>query len=245
MSVIERKKRNEELLNLRFKDAEWLKDSVLKDRIVIGGVGGIGSHVAFLLGRMGFRLSLIDMDTVGYENVGVQLFRRTDIGVPKPYAVKSMIESFTTFAALDVHANRIQDVIGGGSTRYNLISCFDNMDARKYMFNYYKRTFSTTAEGAHNKFFMDGRMGPEHFEIYFVHNGETIEQYEKTLFDDKAIPELNCAFKATPHNAFILSGLMVGLLTNHISNIVKEMDIRVVPFKTTFHIPMFHLTTQE
>ena len=51
----------------RFKNAKWAE---YKAHITLGGAGGIGSHLAFYLARIGHDLLIYDFDTVGNENIG-------------------------------------------------------------------------------------------------------------------------------------------------------------------------------
>jgi len=63
-------------------------------RMIGFGVGRIGNWVAFMLGRLNVPLVLIDRDVVEPHNIeaGNSVFRRTDIGAPKPEALKRILE---------------------------------------------------------------------------------------------------------------------------------------------------------
>jgi len=70
-------------------DAERLKHTVVD----IVGCGGIGSWTALTLAKLGVgTIRIHDMDEVGAENVGTQLFGPEDIGEPKASATARLIE---------------------------------------------------------------------------------------------------------------------------------------------------------
>lgn len=84
----------------------------------------------------------------------------------------------------------------------------------------------------------------ESFQIFAVLPG-TEDRYRETLFEDSEVQDQPCSAKATSHCGAMISSMMVGILTNYLSNVATNMNIREVPFKTTFEIPLltFNITS--
>lgn len=65
-------------------------------RVAVCGVGGLGSHIALSLARLGIgELLLIDKDRVDMTNLGRQAYEPRDLGKPKAEAMKAIIERIT------------------------------------------------------------------------------------------------------------------------------------------------------
>lgn len=59
-------------------------EKIRKTRVFVAGCGGLGSNVAYLLVRSGFRkLTLVDFDTVDASNLNRQFFFPPQLGKPK------------------------------------------------------------------------------------------------------------------------------------------------------------------
>jgi len=207
----------------RFSELMWYDPD---HDIIVGGVGGIGSWLAMLLGRAGYRLYLFDDDTIDETNMAGQLYPVSSIGENKAMAIQQAIWNYS----------HNSDVTSLG--RYEkeseacpiMFSCFDNMSARKLL-------FENWAAQEDRSIFIDGRMLAESFQVFAVVKGKE-EEYRATLFEDGDVQEQPCSAKATSHTAAIIGGVMMSILTNHMSNVKLNMDIREVPFKTTFEIPL-------
>lgn len=153
--------------------------------IVIAGCGGGGSHLAFLLARMGFaRIKIYDDDVVAEENIGTQLFRIQDIGKTKVSATQGIVREFTG-VEIEAIAEKCESV-----TTDVLILQVDGMGKRKKIFD--NSTFDLI---------IDGRAGPENFAVISVYGFER-EQYMRTWFPPSESAQLPCGAKATSYNAF-------------------------------------------
>lgn len=79
--------------------ARYGKDKFLllqKAKVAICGVGGLGSHIALSLARLGIgELCLIDKDRVDMTNLGRQAYEVGDLGKPKSEAMKKIIARIT------------------------------------------------------------------------------------------------------------------------------------------------------
>lgn len=207
----------------RFSELMWYDPD---HDIVVGGVGGIGSWLAMLLGRAGYRLYLFDDDVIDETNMAGQLYTVSSIGQNKASAIKKAIFNYSHNSEIDVMGRYEKD----SEASPIMFSCFDNMEARKTLFE----NWSSQED---RSIFIDGRMLAESFQIFAVTPGKE-DEYRATIFDDNDVKEQPCSAKATSHTAAIISGMMMSILTNHMSNVKLDMNIREVPFRTTFEIPL-------
>ena len=114
-----------------------------------------------------------------------------------------------------------------------MFSAFDNMKARRIMFEKWRNTFCNIELDTYNKdaIFIDGRLNAETFQIFSVRNNkEDLDNYEKNLFDDSEVENESCTFKQTSHFAAMIAAYMVNIFTNHVSNIMNNNNISKVPF---------------
>ena len=209
----------------RFKDIPWFKQTKGKN-IIIGGAGGIGSWMSLLLARQQFDILLVDYDTVEEHNMGGQFFRGLDINKKKVEAVED---------SLIMYANTRINTYNG---RYDeefcpvedyMIAGFDNMEARKFMFEQWCN--HVTTNNIEDAMFIDGRMMAEGYIAYFVQNTpELIEAYKSTLFNSNDIEDDVCTMKATTFSATMLCSRINSVLCNYLYNIQMNENIRDIPF---------------
>lgn len=210
----------------RFSDADWLDPQ----EIIIGGVGGIGSWVAMFLARIGHELYLFDDDDIDETNMAGQLYRINQIGLNKAQATKDNIQIFTGNNSVEVLGRYTEDSLVSPI----IFSCFDNMAARKLMFEKW-------AQQENREIFIDGRMLAETGMVYCVLKGQE-EDYRSELFEDSEVAEAPCSFKATSHCGAFIGSVMVSSLNNYLTNKKLGADIRVIQFRTDFELPLMMLT---
>lgn len=203
----------------RFSSADWFGETRM---MTIGGAGTIGTWLSLLLARTGeHKLLIYDDDDVSEYNMAGQLFRKSDIGKKKVRALQEIILDYTDHneSSILCSENRITS-----STKLTpvVFSCFDNMKARKTM-------FETWCKMDNREIFIDGRMSIESYEIYCVRKGDE-EKYKETLFSDDSIPPQICSLKSTSHTGAMIAARMTTLLVNHFANIRIGIDIRTIPF---------------
>ena len=212
----------------RFSGADWY-DSEGRD-IVVGGAGGIGSWVCLFLSRIGHTLYIYDNDTIDESNMAGQFYGIKQIGLNKAVATMENIVTFSGANDGEVSGLYDQD----SETSPIVFSCFDNMSARKLMFEKW-------AAQDDREIFIDGRMLAEVGMVYAVEKGNE-EAYRTQIFGDNEVQEADCSFKATSHCGGLIGSMMVSALNNYISNKNNGADIRVVPFRTDFELPIFNWT---
>lgn len=219
----------------RFKDAPWFPQS--QEPVVIGGAGGIGSWLAFFLTRIGFTPIVYDFDVIEAHNIGGQLFRASDIGKHKVIALSEITRDFcgseisTFMVPVDMNT----------PTHHFMFSAFDNMKARREMFEVWKKSIPGCPI---TPIFIDGRLELEQLQIFCV-TPDRIDDYEARLFDDNLIEDAPCTMKQSSHTAGMIASLMSAFFTNHIANIYERQVSRHVPFFYEFYIPLMLTNTQD
>lgn len=160
-----------------------------------------------------------------------QLFRKSDIGTMKVVATYNIIKEFC-----GEEINTVSDRIDENSpTHYFMFSAFDNMKARKDLFEVWKKSIPNCLV---TPIFIDGRLTMEQLQIFCV-TPDKIEEYERDhLFDDSEVEDAPCTMKQTSHSAAMIASHMVGLFTNHITNIYEREIIRDMPFYYEYFIPI-------
>lgn len=210
---------NNNEINARFKTAPWYETSK-NERIIIAGLGGIGSYTAFFLAKtIPCTYYLFDADNVNTHNLGTQFFKKDENNKSKVECVTNRIYDYTT--ANPVSFNNFYEKCSG--TTPIMISAFDNMESRKLMFNEWKSKDS-------RELFIDGRLRANYYEIYTVQKGQELE-YEKTLFDSSEIEQDVCTFKQTAYFAGLIGARITHLVVNYLTNKYSEEPICELPFK--------------
>lgn len=220
-----------ENIKTRFKGAPWFLTETEKlstSSILIGGAGGIGSWTTLFLTRAGYPVCVVDFDTLEDVNLGGQFFLKEDIGSSKVIALYHAI-----YQSCDTQIEVEECMIDHNFIAENpcIISAFDNMDARKVLFNKWK-------ENPNREIFIDGRLSLETFQIYVVTSGRE-EEYEKTLFEDSEVPDLPCTMKQTSHIAAMIATHITSLFLNYITNKRAGKEIRALPFYYEFFSPLY------
>jgi len=160
--------------------------------VTVYGAGSVGSHTVYELAKLGVKsLKCIDFDIVELPNIGNQFFKVSDVGKFKVVALRQNIIDFTgneiEVGHLKVDSNSDLELAEGSIH----ILTFDNMQARKDVFNLLK-DFPVTL--------IDARAGGQGWEIQEVRmdNEEACEKYAKTL--EGEFSEAKCGEKTVIYN---------------------------------------------
>lgn len=141
----------------RFSSAPWYQR--VKDQdILLAGLGGIGSHVAFLLSRLQpHRILIMDPDYVEESNLSGQLYGVSNIGNSKTSAVGQAMMRYSDF----YDYSTIQEAFTE-ETSYSsdiMICGFDNMTARSVFFEkWLEHVAERGIDNKENCLFIDGRI---------------------------------------------------------------------------------------
>lgn len=231
----------------RFSSAIWF-DEIGKQTVTLAGLGGIGSYVAYLLGRLKVnRLIIYDDDIVDNTNLSGQLYSVDDIGEHKSTCTARILRRFSDFHR--VLSNSAKFIISSPTTDI-MICGFDNMLARKVFYSRWKLHVSTRLSEADraNCLFIDGRLAAEEFQIFCIRGTDKylMKKYEEEwLFDDSEADATVCSYKQTSFCANMIASVMVNLFVNFIANKCDPLIERELPFYTSYDAERMCFKTKE
>lgn len=206
-------------INGGFKTAPWY-DKCKKEEILIGGIGGIGSYALFFLAKtIPCKYYIFDDDKIETHNLGTQFFKKEELNQYKVEAMTNRCTNFTT-ANIQPLTRRYEEDSG---IRPIVIAAFDNMEARKVLFNNWKNN-------ENRELFIDGRLRANYYELYAVQKGQE-EAYEKTLFDNDEVIASPCTFKQTAYFAGLIGARIAHIVVNYLTNKYSEDPICEIPFR--------------
>lgn len=214
----------------RFKDASWFKTDAMPF-VSVFGVGSLGSYVAFFLSRMDCKVQVVDSDKLEPVNSSAQFYPYSYCIAEKPKVI-ALAEFLKDFVQDDVNIYPMQDRVTNEYVLNSSIvfSCFDNMEARKILFNKW-------ASLDNREIFIDLRANMEEFSVFVVTKGNE-QRYLDDFYDDSAIPDLPCSLKSTSHCSAMCASIAIGLFTNYLSNKSTGESIRELPYSTKISIPI-------
>lgn len=214
----------------RFKGALWF-EKAKEFTATIGGMGGIGSWLALFIARIGTNLYIFDHDTYETHNLGGQFVSSNKVLENKALATKELLREFGCGdSSINVFGKFEEDT---GCTPL-VFACFDNMEARKWMYNSWNKRYCTNPAAL----FVDARLLAQQYQIICIRgeDNEAMRVYaQKFMFLDSEVTAEDCTFKQTSHCAAGVAGKMAGYYTNHLANLVTGVDVFPVPFFTEYH----------
>lgn len=217
----------------RFSGAIWYEE-IQKQTVTLAGVGGIGSYVGFLLGRLKpQRLIIYDPDSVETVNMSGQLYGLTDVGNYKIVALSNMVRNYANYNSIVALNTRFE----ANSEATDIMICgFDNMEARKVFYEKWKQRVLSYPTGSNDRkkcLFIDGRLAAEEFQVLSIQGDDdrAMKEYEdKWLFSDAEAEETICSYKQTTFMANMIASVMVNVFVNFVANQCNPIIDRDVPF---------------
>lgn len=222
----------------RFSGAIWYEE-IQRQTVTLAGVGGIGSYVGFLLGRLKpQRLIIYDPDKVEIANMSGQLYSMQDVDIYKSTALANMIKNYANYYKIIAINDRFDD----SSEATDIMICgFDNMEARRIFYEKWKQRVLSYPEGDDRRkkcLFIDGRLAAEEFQVLSIQGEDkrAIHEYEeKWLFNDEEAEETICSYKQTTFMANMIASVMVNIFVNFIANKCNPIIDRDVPFFISYN----------
>jgi len=96
-------------VKMLFSEEELTK--IRSSKVLIAGLGGVGSSAAYFLARYGVRdFFLVDPDLVEISNLNRQFFFYIDVDTPKVFAVKRLIMAINPYAHVEAYYSKIEDL---------------------------------------------------------------------------------------------------------------------------------------
>lgn len=84
------------------------QEILCRSSVGIAGLGGLGSHVAFSLARLGVgRLVLVDFDRVDVTNLHRQQYAVHQVGMEKPMALAMELERANPYSTYDTYFEKV------------------------------------------------------------------------------------------------------------------------------------------
>lgn len=219
----------------RFSGAIWY-DAIRTKIITLAGVGGIGSYVGFLLGRVKpYSLTIYDPDIVEIANLSGQLYGKSNIGNPKAYELAKMIRDYSDYHNMIVYKERFTME----SPATDIMICgFDNMEAREIFFNVWStHVASCTPEERKKCLFIDGRLAAEEFQVITIQGDDEralLRYSSEWLFSDAEADVTVCSYKQTTFMANMIASIMVNTFVNFVANECNPIMPRDVPFLVSY-----------
>ena len=219
----------------RFSSAVWF-NKIQQQDILLGGVGGIGSYVAFLLSRMRpNRITIYDPDTVETVNMAGQLYGTSDVSKSKVRAIYDKVIDLSSYYHIYTYQRRFDIECQGNKV---MICGFDNMEARKIFFYKWLEVVDSMPNNRKGEcIFIDGRLNAEEFQVLCVtgDNQYAIQKYQNDwLFSDSEVEEAVCSYKQTSYAATMIGSVITNLFVNFCANMCDPIIPRDIPFLTRY-----------
>lgn len=243
---------NSETLSLsettsRFSSAIWA-DKIKTKSILLAGIGGIGSYVAYLLSRVNVaNLYMMDDDIVEAANLSGQMFNMHSIGQSKVSAMGNILGGFSNFYQYNAVSSRFTE----SSSSMDIMICgFDNMIARTVFYNAWKRRVNgySSPESKANCLFIDGRLAAEEYQVFCIKGDDAynMERYERDfIFTDEEAEATVCSYKQTSFMANQIASTMVNLFVNYVANQCEPLFDRDLPFYTSYDGVTMYFKTES
>lgn len=217
----------------RFKALSWV-ELMHNQKIMLAGLGGIGSNLVILLGRLNPAwITIFDNDKIEEVNIAGQLYSMNDLGQYKSYICGQLLTRYSKCFSYDAitRAYTIEE-----RTAPVMICGFDNMAARRIYFNNWLKD----NKGNKEAFFQDGRLLAEEYQIisFSGDDEKSIKRYkDKFLFSDDKVEPVPCTSKQTSFMAQRIAADMCNIFVNFVDNLAHPDSPlpREVPFFVSYN----------
>ena len=188
----------------------YTPESFRWSRVLVVGLGTIGSHLAPILARMQVPLYLMDGDTLEAHNIATQAYRFAELGMKKTQACANELKRIDP----DTDVQALGDFYHGTSNGYTVLaSCVDSIEARRAIAE------GMIANGL-QKAIVDGRIGAEQVEVHTYKTPQAwLENLPEYADDDP------CGARFTAYTASICAGMMANAIKRTILQQAHPQDI--------------------
>lgn len=230
----------------RFSGAEWF-NAIRNTKVIIAGLGGIGSNVAFQIARMiPLNLTLYDADEVELANMAGQLYSLADAGKNKVDAIADMIRLYTSINTV----NAIPQNFTARTEPGDIMICgFDNMRARAVFFTSWKNHIENKPMEERAKcLYLDGRLSMDCLQVLCIKGDDeyNIDRYSREfLFSDIEADATVCSMKQTTYLACMIGSIMTNLFTNFVAGTLNPVIPYDLPFFTEYEAQSMIFKTES
>lgn len=226
-------------------------DKLSKTRFVIVGAGAIGSNVCVGLSKMGMRIATVyDYDYLEMHNFDSQMHPISQLGKPKVDSLKAVAKDY---GDCDITAINAPWTPGNAVDGDVVISCVDNMDVRKALWEYYKGRCS---------FFLDGRMSAFVYKVYGIDVKAPVQRagsdldglsfYQGTLHSQADASPEPCGEKSIIYTVYLVAGMMLSQVREYLTDEAKPYRATEIVYDAlnhtihkTYHQPKPEMNTIE
>lgn len=218
----------------RFSGTSWY-DNIKKTHVLIAGIGGIGSNLAYQIARLQpASLHLYDADIIELSNLSGQLFSQHDVGKAKVDAMADFIQKYTTTSNI----MGVQEHYDYSKPATDIMMCgFDNMSARKRFFNMWLEHVNALPDERKKQcLFLDGRLSIDTLQVFTITGDDDYNRqryFEKYLFYDYEADRTICSMKQTTYLACMIGSVMTNLFVNFVANSTED-GMYDLPFFTQY-----------
>ena len=229
----------------RFSSAVWYDNITTKDVLLVG-LGGIGSYVAYNIGRLRPRsITLFDNDIVEAGNMSGQLFCSSDIGNAKVDVTYDRLGRYCAYHNINCYRERFTE----NNRALPITICgLDNMSSRKIVYQAWKRLVEVAPEEERRKYlFIDGRLAAEELQVFCITGDDSYSmgRYERDwLFSDEEADATICSYKQTTYVANIIGSIITNLFINFRANECDPLVPRDIPFFTSYDAATMFFKTE-
>lgn len=195
------------------------QDELIKNKILVIGVGAIGRQVALQLTSIGAPdICLVDHDTVEEVNIPTQGYFDSDIGKPKVIATLGLCSNINIKSNIYIQNNKFKKSAYHGQNV--IFCCVDKIHTRKFIWDSLKDKID---------FWVDGRMSAEVLRVISAtkNDPKSIENYEDTLFSADEAFAGSCTAKSTIYCSNIAAGFMVARYAAWLRGIPLDHDVLI------------------
>jgi len=90
------------------RNVPGVQEQLKSGKVAVAGLGGLGSHIAVMLARIGVgKLLLVDFDRVELSNLNRQHYDLSHIGLPKAVALKIQLEAISPFVEIETNVVKV------------------------------------------------------------------------------------------------------------------------------------------
>lgn len=213
----------------RFSGADWF-DSAGRLTVAIIGLGGIGSHAALSVAKLGCNVILNDFDYVENVNISGQNYNVNDVSKLK---TRATMDNLLKYGIERSKIERIDnDILCCDNISFpeaNIyILALDDIDVRKSM---YRMIYSRCVERKMHSYIIDGRLTAETLQVFTCNTKSqySVDRYFKSFFDKKDAMPTVCSFKQTFYMASMIGNIIANIVVNISINRSNEFYVPV-PF---------------